>query len=87
MEFPEITEFSDLSEFFEEVEVDIGTIVLPIASGTASATFGTFGTPLSSTTAFSEIFFVEISKFLEISEISEFPEILARSFVQTKILV
>ena len=87
LEFPEITEFSDLSEFFEEVEVDIGTVVLPIASGTASATFGTFGTPLSSTTAFSEIFFVEISKFSEISEISEFPEILARSFVQTKILV
>ena len=84
LEFPEITEFSDLSEFFEEVEVDIGTIILPIASGTASATFGTFGTPLTSTTAFSGKIFVEISKFSEISEISEFLEICEEMEVEVE---
>ena len=70
--FPEIPEISDLSEFFVEVEVDIGTVVLPIASGTASATFGTFGTPLNSTTAFSGKIFVEISKFQKFQKFQNF---------------
>ena len=74
LEFPEISEISDLSEIFVEVEVDKGAEVLPIVPDTASAAFGTLGPFLLCITVFSLTISVEISEipeFLEISGISE----------------